>query len=388
MCLSFKALRKTSQPASPGATSRIEPRERLAHTGSLNLNEEYAKAFRTQSYTEFWSKVQDLNGDQDQENGQTSSASPFHSYGILADHLLEPDQDAVRSILEQGILSKIPELYDLICDYFNNSAEASKLCGVLLKNIDQAKLNYRSIKNVLDITPTTGDLTNEQCHLTIAEFLLFIDVDNPFSDPTSHNFHTIHEGYASLLKRLEKNRKKVDRKLKLVNGCKSASALCLIAACAALAICAVVIASHALIAIVAGPVALAFPPSFAKQRIESLRLLGTSVLTRHSAQLDAAAKGTYILNRDFDTMSRLVTRLHDEVEHNKVMIKFCLQRKEDRHPVQEVVKQLRRNDTNFNQQLDELEDHVYLCFMTINRARSLVVQEIQLQQNANIVETQ
>lgn len=381
MCLSFKTLRKTfnQQPASEATRPGTRSEAHLAQSGSLNLNDEYAKAFRTQSYADIWKKAQHVSTDQGQETGDTS-ASPFHCYGVLAEHILEPDQETVKEILQRGLMPSVPELYDLVSDYFNNSAEASKLCGDLLKNIEQAKLSYRCVKNVLDTTPSTGDLSTEQCHFTIAELLMFMKVDNPFADPTSQNFQNIHESYSSLLKRLDKNQKRLMKKLKLLSGCKKASVVWIIGASTAIAICAVVIASHALIAIVAAPVLLTFPSNFVKQRIDSLRLFRTSVLARQRAQLDAAARGTYLLNRDFDTISCLVTRLHDEVEHNKVMINFCLERKDEIQPVQMVVSQLRSNDPKFNQQLDELEERVYLCFLTINRARSMVVQEIQLQQ--------
>uniref|UniRef100_A0A803M093 Rx N-terminal domain-containing protein n=2 Tax=Chenopodium quinoa TaxID=63459 RepID=A0A803M093_CHEQI len=105
----------------------------------------------------------------------------------------------------------------------------------------------------------------------------------------------------------------------------------------------------------------------------------TKQLAKTSAQLDAAAKGTYILNRDLDTISRLVARLDDELEHIRAMVEFWMDRVDDHLHAQageEVARQLKRNDAKFMDQLDELEEHLYLCFMTINRARNLVVKEI------------
>eukprot|EP01018_Ginkgo_biloba_P034339 Gb_21456 [translate_table: standard] len=353
MCSILKFLGNICQPASQGTPSESS-NEELLQPGSMDLNEEYAKAFRTESYHLFWRKVQSLTGNLDEGNGQSTPTTRLPSYRLLAEHLLEPDQKTVKTILH--LKEEITDFnYNLVSDYFDNSAEASKLCGILLKAIEKARLNYISIKKVLEITLEVEHLTENQCNLVIQEFLLFMDGENPFTALASQNFLTIHEQYGDLSRQLEidrqKVRKKVRKKLKFITGFKKASVFWLIVACAAVAVCgAVIAASHPLIAIVvAGPVFVVFSP---------LNLL-----------------------KDLDTMSRLVMRLYDEVEHNKIMVRFCLQRKDDRHPVQEVVKQLRKNDDSFRQQLDELEENVYLCCMTINRARSLVVKEIQVNQS-------
>ncbi|RZB44292.1 hypothetical protein D0Y65_054349 [Glycine soja] len=68
-----------------------------------------------------------------------------------------------------------------------------------------------------------------------------------------------------------------------------------------------------------------------------------------------------ILNRDFDTMGRLVVvaRLHDKIEHSRAMVQFCLDRKEDKFSLQ-VVKELKKSDVGFMKHVEELEEHVCL----------------------------
>ena len=98
----------------------------------------------------------------------------------------------------------------------------------------------------------------------------------------------------------------------------------------------------------------------------------------HLAQLDAAAKGTYVLHNDLDTIDRLVARLHMAFEGDKLLIRLGLERGRDRHSIREVVKQLRKTRSNFLQQLTDLDEHLCLCFAAINRARSLLLGEIQI----------
>lgn len=96
---------------------------------------------------------------------------------------------------------------------------------------------------------------------------------------------------------------------------------------------------------------------------------------REEIQMDMAVKGAYIVERDFDTISRMVQRVHDEIEHGRNVVRMVLEERE-RQLVREVTREVVEGEEEFMEQLEELEEHVYLCMITINRSRRLVAQEI------------
>lgn len=336
-------------------TNSIDPPTRV------DVREEYANAFRTESYIEFWTRVLTLpNGDSTTCTPvESTTATRLSSYRLFVEYLLEPDQPTVTRIL--ALAQNRSVIQSLLSDYFTQTANASLLCSLLLKNIDHARGVFRSLKTTIQSLEKTQLSPTALTRLT--ELSNFI---NPFASTVSSTtwVWTIQASCSELLRRLESSRDKARAKLRLASRLKRGSAICLVALTASLT---VIVAANAMALLVAAPGLIAV----------SFELASTRRLARSAAQLDAAAKGSYILNKDLETISRLVARLNDELEHMRTMVKFWLERREDRVQASgEVAHQLKKNDCSFSQQLDELEEHLYLCFMTINRARNLLVKEI------------
>uniref|UniRef100_A0A6N2NJ86 Uncharacterized protein n=1 Tax=Salix viminalis TaxID=40686 RepID=A0A6N2NJ86_SALVM len=301
---------------------------------SLNVNEEYLSALRSQSYADFFSKAQSLVNE---------PSFPSYCHRKFSEVLLEPRQDSIPAILESAFLSKVPELKTLMLDFFDLSAEASNICSHLLKNINQIQSSYQFIRAVLS---SIDDYSPDKLNLIVSELYSFTVKTNPFSTPNKHDFTLIN------------GRNLHDSSLWLD---------CDFSRCYS--------STYSDRTSYGPPAILSFPLKRVKKKLLSLKFLRSRFLRKVGQQLDLAAKGTYILNRDFDTMSRLVARLHDEVEHDKAMIRFCLERKEDKFSLQ-MMKELKKSDSGFRKQVEELEEHVYLCLLMINRARALVIEEM------------
>lgn len=332
---------------------------------SVSVNEEYFNVLRTQSYVEFTTKAQLLAN----EHSDTPKSNNH-----AMETLLQPEQDAIPSLLEAPIFTKAPsDLKLLITSYFETSAEASRICGHLLRSINETHSRYQCIQRVLK---NFGDRSPEDMKSTLSELDSFALLSNPFSNPRQQEFKLIHDRYSSILHHLKLKRNKVARRNKLIECIKKVSGISLTVVCGVVGLVAIVIAVHSPSAFLMGPALMGLSPLHLKKKFSNLKYFRHKLLRKLEDQLDVAAKGTYILNRDFDTMSRLVASLYNEVEHYIAMIRFCLKRREDKFPLQEVVKELKRRSHGFKQQIEELQEHVCLCLVTINKARLLVIKEI------------
>ncbi|CAL0300706.1 unnamed protein product [Lupinus luteus] len=336
------------------------------HGSSVDLCEEYANAFRTESYLDFWTRVLACsnvinNNNHNSFPTESTTSTRLPSYRLFAEHLLDPDQPTVTRILSQAHFQ--PIIHSLLFDYFSHTANAFLLCSHLLKDIQSLRLKFHNLNTILQTNHIPNNFSSIFSHLT--EFSNFL---NPFARSSlfPSQVRLAQCQCSELQKRLESIRDKAQAKLKLITRLKCGSGCFVVAITSSLIM--IVVITHGLAWLVAMPGLVT---------ATSMNMTFEKKLVRVTAQLDAAAKGTYILNKDLETTSRLVARLNDEVEHIRTTMKFWLERKHDRVQADgEVALLMKKNQCNFGDQLDELEEHLYLCFMTINRARDLVLKEI------------
>jgi hypothetical protein len=316
----------------------------------LNIDEKYAKMLRTESNMLFLSNKDETEA------------------------LLQPQQDIILPMLH-NMMQKInsSEIELAMAGYFDASAEASKICKQLLRNIKNTQSNYQSMESFLAsilgcTTPTSS---------TSLALETFPVRGNPFSTTTRRNFRQIHDKYSSVLQTIKSSHKKVARKLKIVKTIKKLSRTCLIMACGVVAIAT---AAHLMFfSPLFGSALMGLCPMALKRRITRLKRSKTKSLQRLQEQLDTAAKGTYVLGRDFDTVSHLAARLSDGIERDNSMAMYCKGMVDEKLPVHDMVMELRRSCCNSRRLAEELEEHVGLCLATINRARVLVIEEISKQ---------
>ncbi|PIA27791.1 hypothetical protein AQUCO_07500008v1, partial [Aquilegia coerulea] len=340
----------------------------------LSVNEEYLEAFRTKSYIEICSKVQAGQVKTTQERVSSLPSTSLRTYSQLSEDLLEPRQEILAELI------RTLGLHHLLVDYFEGSLEAFRICAYLLQIIDQMRANHGIIQRVIKLSKRAsnlGEFSEDQFKVIYNELASFVKLDNPLSLGNSNRlrFNLVQDRYRLLLQDLTTKYRKVKKRAKVIRIFKRASGISLVVACGTISIVTLLLALHSLVGIVAAPALVTVPFAFLKKKIKSAeRKVKTSSLSSLGAQLDAAAKGVFILKRDFDTLSRLLMWLHDEFEYRKSRAGLCVKYQEKRR-LKEVVKEFQSHESSFMEKVEELEDHVYLCFLNINRFRRLVIQE-------------
>ncbi|CAL5067706.1 unnamed protein product [Urochloa decumbens] len=332
--------------------------------GPLNIEEEYNNTLQTHSNACFLSKKQQS----DEEMGV----------------LLDTHQDLISPMLHNMVIHQrtSSEIELAMAGYFDASAEASEMCRQLLRNIKSTQSNYQSMDSFLASMSESDGTANTSSTLEPSVR------SNPFCTMTRSNFRQIHDRYSSILQRIRSSHRRVTRKLRMVKAIKKLSKTCVLMACGAAAAAAIGAAAHLLFfgLLVIGPAAAGLCTAALKRAARTARKrrrcgwTTSSELMGLREQLDTAAKGTYVLGRDLDTVSHLVARLSDGIERENAMARRCEERSGERSAVMEMVSELRSSCSSSRRLADELEEHVCLCLATIHRARLLVIQEISKQQ--------
>ncbi|KAF9686685.1 hypothetical protein SADUNF_Sadunf02G0015000 [Salix dunnii] len=359
------------------------PKERgNSLSNKLNVNEEYKKAFRTKSYVEMWSKVQDqlrktsVDG-VDRVASTSSSSLPFYLH--LSDYLFEPhQQETLREMM--GSL----KFHHLLIAYFEASSKASRICYLLLQCIQQTRGNYKKIRRVIKLSKRVQDSADCSDNIRgamLKELAAYALLENPLSMFFSTvKFHDFHDDNVEFLDGLTSEERRIVRRARFRRICLRVRGGCLVISHAALLMALLVVAIHSMVGIVAAPGLIGCSLYVFRKQIKLVHRGFETVLLekRLGAQLDLAAKGIYILINDFNTMSRLTRSLFDEVEHQKTLAGMCVR---SRKPelLKEVVKELHIQDPCYLERLEELERHIYLCFHNINRFRRLVMEEIMVE---------
>ncbi|URE17667.1 mRNA capping enzyme, C-terminal domain, partial [Musa troglodytarum] len=290
-------------------------------TSPVNVNEEYKKILRTKSFLDMCSKVhqqlrrtisssEDDDGDKDE-----ASHHPTVSCTKISEFLLELSQESVVEATTATIngCSAYLYLHSLLLEYFDVTFRACTACTNVVASINRAREYHRSIRHLL-IKLSSTCLFDGGC-TEFDRLASRLQLDNPLHPQNLANFHSVQSRCSLLMQQLARAQRGIHRRLRYVRLPKKATALVVAVAIAVrTAIGFGVVAAAAPVVMTTGPRA-----GMRWARTERARDLG-----RLGAQVDAAAKGAYIVGRDLETVSRMVRRVQDEVEHEREVARLAL----------------------------------------------------------------
>ncbi|KAK8489606.1 hypothetical protein V6N13_024019 [Hibiscus sabdariffa] len=344
------------------STSQISP--------SFNLSGEYIRALQTTSYNEIRSRIEDqvhIENAIDTEGMEDSSQ-------LRISQVLHPDRESVHQALRHT--DPKATLTRLVSTYFDHSEDISTLCLRLYQCVSRARELYAPITELLQVFPSDlNSISLPQCDWAYDTFLQFVSLDNPFPSRDSDNFKEMHRSFSQLKEQLEQSLHKSQSRGRILHRVTTWSAICLIGTVVGVAVTAVVISTHALAAIV-GLFATPLCPICVPQHAKKKHIART-------AQLDAAASGTFFHIKYLDTIVCLVEWLYDSVEQDKKLIRIGLERGREIYPIHVVVEHLNKNYSKIFDQLNELEEHICLCFKDVNESRAKLLKEIHPHQSTD-----
>ncbi|KAG6472725.1 hypothetical protein ZIOFF_070202 [Zingiber officinale] len=363
-------------------------------TSPVNVTEEYYKTLRTKSFLDMWSKVHDqslrrvssvpiISGD-DKNNedsggdqkGLICGSSPLASYGRLPDFVLDPSQETVLAQMtaeddRAGGGQLELQVKSLLVEYFDVTLRACFACANLLAAISSARLHHRLLRRFLiKLSSGAGDAAFDH----VASL---VDLENPLHPRNLAQFYSVQSDYGQLAQKLTRAHRRILRRARLHRVARQAAGVAAVVACGIATVIAVAIAAHTGVCI--GAVAVATPTAVVtgRQRRREVRRAGAWWwLKSLAAQVDAAARGAYIVGRDLETMTRMVRRAHDELEHVRWVAGMAARGREEPQMLREAAREVERGTAGMAEQLNELEEHVNLCLITINRSRKMVAEEL------------
>ncbi|KAL4575460.1 hypothetical protein LXL04_022304 [Taraxacum kok-saghyz] len=330
-----------------------------------NVSNEYFQAFRTKSYMGICDKMESYKGFDNESN---SSSSSIHDHYIHhCDILPELEKETMANLANST--------YDNHCllDFFNGGLEAWKICEKLLHSVHQENENHHSIARIIKLAESVP----KKCQMTrmYKELALYSSLENPLSDLSTKMFPKIHNHLKLLLIRIRKNQARLKRKRTIITCLKKVLGCVLVASYTMLVVAMLVLAFHGFVGIVASIGLISCLLGLTKKSNASKKGLKTSEIKRICLLLDVAAKGIYMLIKDFDTIGSLVGILHNEVEFGRRMARTCVENMKS-DVLEEVLREFRVHESRFMEQSEELKDHIYLCLLNVNRSRRLIVTKV------------
>ncbi|KAJ1377778.1 hypothetical protein SESBI_48531 [Sesbania bispinosa] len=301
----------------------------------------------------------------------------FNSLREVTDSLLEMNQEVVKVILDcKSDIWGNKDLFSLVNDYFDNSLQTLEFCNSLEKCLRRARENQMIVKSVITyFEEEVGNGVEEGAYVkTLQELKNFKDAGDPFTEEFYMLFQSIYTQQASMLRKLQIRKRKLDKKLKSLKTWKRVSNAIFVAAFVSVLIFSVVAASVAAPPVVTAiAAALAVPIGSVGKWCNSLFKGYEKALKGQREVISSMQVGTYISLKDLDNIRVLTNKLEVQLESLLQNADFAL-RNED--VIKLAIEEIKKKIETFSETMETLSEHADKCSRQIRRARTVVIQNI------------
>ncbi|KAK7386515.1 hypothetical protein VNO78_26795 [Psophocarpus tetragonolobus] len=301
----------------------------------------------------------------------------FDSLREVTDSLLEMNQEVVKVILDcKKDIWGNSELFSLVNDYFDNSLQTLEFCNSLEKCLRRARENQMIVKSV--ITYFEEEVQNgtegETYVKTLQELKKFKDAGDPFTEEFYLLFQSVYAQQASMLKKLQIRKRKLDKKMKSLKTWKRVSNAIFVAAFVSVLIFSVVAASVAAPPVITAlAAALAVPIGSVGKWCNSLLKRYEKAVKGQREVISSMQIGTYISLKDLDNIRVLTNKLEVVLESLLQNADFAIKNED---AMKFAIDEIQKKIETFSETMESLSVHADECSRQIRRARTVVIQNI------------
>lgn len=301
----------------------------------------------------------------------------FNSLREVTDSLLEMNHEVVKVILDcKRDIWGNKDLFALVNDYFDNSLQTLEFCNSLEKCLRRARENQVMVKSVITYfeEEVQNGLEGGTCVKTLQELGNFKDAGDPFTEEFYLLFQSVYTQQATMLKKLQIRKRKLDKKLKSLKSWKRVSNAIFLAAFVSVLIFSVVAASIAAPPVVTAlAAALVVPLGSVGKWCNSLFKGYEKAIKGQREVVSSMQLGTYISLKDLDNIRVLTNKLELQLESLLQNADFALKNED---VIKLAIDEIKKNIETFSETLETLSANADKCSRQIRKARTVVIQNI------------
>ncbi|ONK59865.1 uncharacterized protein A4U43_C08F11750 [Asparagus officinalis] len=287
--------------------------------------------------------------------------------------------EVVKIILEyKKDIWKNAELFNIVEEYFDSSLQTLDFCTSLERCLKRARdsqiILSIALRGFEEKEGRNGESSRGKYEKMLEELRHFKALGDPFTEEFFNTFQSVYKQQVSLLEKLQKKKRKLDKKLKSTKAWRKISTVIFVSVFALVLICSVVVAAVSAPAFATALLASAAAAMGPMGKwLNSLWNDYVNALKAQRELLNSMQVGTFVTISDLESIRVLVDRLEVQIGSLLEKVEFVLGEEE---AVKFVIEEIKEKLEMFMRGVEDLRKQADRCSRDIRRARTVVLQRI------------